>query len=143
MTSQLPMTLLSQKVTTTLGQSETWWILGKVNMGNYADSIIRDGSTIGSGKVLGNIFGGLIREGDARGSGNVLGNVKNGIVRDGSTVGSGDVLFNVKAGKVRDGATLAVGNAFGRLCDFPILGMEREPQAEMVAAHHFFVKKIL
>lgn len=131
------------KVTTTLVQSEIWWILGKVKMGNYVDSIIRDGSTIGSGEILGNVFGGLIRDGETRGSGNVLGNVKNGIVRDGSSAGSGDVLFNVKAGKVRNGATLAAGIALGKLSDFPIPGMEREPPAEIVAAHHFFVKKIV
>jgi hypothetical protein len=66
-----------------------------------------------------------------------------GIIRDGSSKGFGNALFNVKDGVVRDGSSLGFGKTIGKISDFTIKGMERELDAEIVAAYHFLVKKIV
>jgi hypothetical protein len=105
---------------------------------NYDNGILRDGSSIGEGAVLGNISGGIIRDGE----GNALGHVDNGVVKDGASRGSGNALFNVKRGMVRNGSTLGSGLAMGKISDFSITGMALESPPEMVAAYHFLINKI-
>ena len=94
---------------------------------NFKDGIIRDGSSIGSGSVLGNIKGGIIRKGSSStpGYGNAIGNVKNDYVYKGSSTSAG---YGTKVGQVKD---------------FTIRGMEREKDEDMVACYHFLVKKFL
>lgn len=110
-------------------------------MVNFKDGVIRDGSSVGSGNALGNIKDGVIRSGASKGSGNALGNIKDGIIRNGSTKGSGNALFNVKGDVVRNGSSLGSGNIIGKVGDYSIKGMERELDAEIVAAYHFLVKR--
>lgn len=116
---------------------------------NFKDGVIREGNTgIGNGNILGNIKDGVIRKGNyaGTGAGTILGNVKNGIIREGSNAGAGvgKILGNVKDGTIREGnnAESGVGNIIGRSRDFMIKGMEREDEAEIVAAYHFLGKKI-
>ena len=52
-------------------------------------------------------------------------------------------MFNAKGGVVRNGSSIGSGSTIGKLKDFPIKGMERELDAEIVAAYHFLVKKIV
>ena|SRR5690348_10719773 len=105
---------------------------------NFKDGVIRDGSSVGSGKALGNIKDGIIRDGSSKGSGKALGNATDGVVRDGSSKGSGRVLLEVKGDLVKSS-----GRSVGKLSDFSIKGMERELDAEIVAVYHFLVKKIV
>jgi hypothetical protein len=114
-----------------------------LSMANFKDGVVRDGSSIGSGKAMGNIKDGIIRDGSSKGSGRALGNVKDGIIRDGSSKGSGKVLFNVKGDVVKNGSSLGAGRTIGKAIDFSIKGMERELNAEIVASYHFLVKKIV
>jgi len=116
---------------------------GDYKMANFKDGVIRDGSSIGSGRALGNIKDGVIRDGSSLGSGRALGNVKDGIIRDGSSRSSGRALFNVKGDVVRNGSSLGSGNMIGKVGDYSIKGMERELDADIVAAYHFLVKKIV
>jgi hypothetical protein len=120
-----------------------WWQFRRSAMSNFKDGVVRDGSSIGSGHALGNIKDGVIRDGSSSGSGKALGNVKDGVVRDGSSKGSGRALFNVKDGVVRDGSSLGSGRSIGKVSEFTIKGMERELDGEIVAAHHFLIKKIV
>ena len=110
---------------------------------NFKDGVIRDGTSVGSGHALGNIKDGVIRNGTSAGSGSALGNVKDGVIRDGSSKGSGRAILNVKGDTVRNGSSVGSGSAIGKVNDFTIKGMERELDAEIVAAHHFLVKKIV
>lgn len=99
--------------------------------------------------MLGNIKGGVIRRGTSSspGSGQVVGNVKDDVIREGtsSTLGSGRVIGSVKGGVVFKGSssTAGSGTKLGRLPDYTAKGMERERDGEIVAAHHFLVKKFL
>jgi len=74
-----------------------------------------------------------------------MANFKDGIIRDGSSVGSGSALGNVKDGIIRTGncSPAGCGSEKGKVKDYTIKGMEREDDAEMVAAYHFLVKKFL
>jgi len=92
-------------------------------MANYRDGVIRDGSSIGSGRALGN--------------------VKDGVIRDGSSRGSGRALFNVKGDYVRNGSSQGSGSQIGKVKDYNIKGMERELDEQIVAAYHFLIKKII
>lgn len=94
---------------------------------NYKDGVIRDGSSIGRGTVLGNVKDGVIRAG---------GN---------SYIGSGKVILNIKDGVVRASSNSYIGSGDkkGAVNDFKINGMERELDSEMIAAYHFLVKKIV
>lgn len=115
---------------------------------NYQDGIIRDGSNIGYGDVLGNIKDGIIRRCNlaAVGHGDAVGNVTEGIIRSGNltSVGHGDAVGNVKDSIVRRGnlTTAGHGDQIGTVNDFAIKGMAREKDEEMVATYHFLVKKI-
>jgi len=51
--------------------------------------------------------------------------------------------MNVKSDAVRNGASLGGGTVIGKPAAFTIKGMERELDAEIVAAYHFLVKKII
>ena len=112
---------------------------------NYKDGIIRDGRSIGSGSILGNVKGGLIRKGNSSslGSGSIVGNVKDGLIREGSSssLGSGSIIGNIKNGDVYKGSSssLGSGSKIGKVKDFTIPGMEREHDAEIVAAYHFLL----
>ncbi len=64
-------------------------------------------------------------------------------MRDGNSLGAGKVLFNVKDEKVRDGSSLGAGRTIGKVDDFMIKGMEKRPDAEIVAAYHFLIKNIV
>ena len=112
---------------------------GKIN---YKDGIVRDGSSIGSGKILGNFKDGIIRDGQSRGSGRILGNIKDGVIRDGQSLGAGKPLLNIKDGIVRDGQTPGAGRTIGKVSQFTVKGIEREHDATIVAVYHFFVKKL-
>lgn len=116
---------------------------GDITMANFKNGVIRDGSSIGSGRSLGNIKDGIVRDGSSKGAGRALGNVKNGIVRDGSSPGSGKALFNVKGDIVKNGSSPGAGSTLGKIKDYNIKGMERELDEEIVAAFHFLVKKIV
>ena len=118
-------------------------------MANYKDGIISEGFQIGSGTALGNISDGIIREArnySSIGTGTCVGNVKDGIIYKGnySSQGYGDNLGNVKDGIIYKGSWSSPGHGdnIGRVSDFKIEGMEREPEAIMVAAYHFLVKNI-
>jgi hypothetical protein len=128
---------------TNLEISSLHWERRIFSMANFKDGVVRDGSSIGTGKAMGNIKDGIIRDGSSKGSGRALGNVKDGIIRDGSSKGSGKVQFNVKGDIVKNGSSLGAGRTIGKAIDFWIKGMERELEAEMVAAYHFLVKKII
>lgn len=116
---------------------------------NYKDGIVRDGSSIGNGTILGNIKNGIIRKGtsSSAGNGDIQGNVKGGVVRKGasSSIGNGDIIMNIKDGVVRVGSSSSLGNGDkkGSADDYAIKGMERELDADMVATYHFLVKKIV
>jgi len=110
---------------------------------NFREGVVRDGMSVGSGNALGNIKDGVIRNGSSVGSGSALGNVKNGVIRDGSSKGSGRAIINVKGDTVRNGSSLGSGNPIGKVKDFSIKGMERELDADIVAAYHFLVKRIV
>lgn len=116
---------------------------------NYKDGVIRDGSSIGNGSVLGNVKNGVVRKGTSSslGNGDIQGNVKDGVIRKGtsSSLGNGDVILNIKDGYVRAGTSSSPGNGDkkGAVNEFAIKGMERELDSEMVAAYHFLVKKIV
>ena len=110
---------------------------------NYNNGVIRDGSSMGFGKVLGNVQNGLVRDGSSMGFGKVVGNVQDGLVRDGSSMGFGKVVLNITDDYVRNGSSLGFGKTVGKVRDFTIKGMERELDAAMVAAYHFLVKKIV
>jgi hypothetical protein len=92
---------------------------------------------------MANFKDGIIREGSAHGVGKSLGNIKDGIIREGSAHGVGKSLLNVKNGVVREGSSLGIGRTIGKVSDFTIKGMERELDAEIVAAYHFLIKKIV
>ena len=96
-------------------------------MANFKDGVIRDGSSAGTGAPLGNIKGGVIRQGSSSGlgTGRPVGNVKDGVVRAGSSSG------------------LGTGSTKGKVSQYSIKGMERESDAEIVAAYHFLVKRFL
>jgi hypothetical protein len=117
-------------------------------MANFQDGIIRDGSSIGNGDILGNVKDGIIYKGTYPfpGNGDVLGNVKDGVIYKGTYPfpGNGETLGNVKDGIVYKGTYPFPGNGdnIGRVSDFKIEGMEREPEVIMVAAYHFLVKNI-
>jgi hypothetical protein len=111
-------------------------------MANFKDGIIREGSSIGSGSALGNIKDHIVRSGGYLGGGSAVGNIKDGIIREGGYAGGGKAIFNVKDGIVRDGGYLGGGKQIGKVSDYKIIGMERELDADIVAAYHFFVKKI-
>lgn len=121
----------------------------KMLTANYKDGIIRDGSSVGSGSVLGNLKDGVIRKGNSPypGNGDAQGNVKNDVIRKGNSPypGNGDAILNIKGGVVRAGTSPYPGNGDqkGAVTDFSIKGMDRELDSEMVAAYHFLVKKIV
>jgi hypothetical protein len=54
-----------------------------------------------------------------------------------------NALFNVKGDVVKRGPSLGSGNTIGKVGDYSIKGMERELGADIVAAYHFLVKKIV
>ena len=83
---------------------------------------------------------GKIRKGSSTGT-TPLGNVKDGKIREGSSTGATPIL-NVKDGKVRKGSSTGT-TPIGKVQDFMIKGMERELDAEIVAAYHFLIKKIV
>jgi len=66
-----------------------------------------------------------------------------GLLFSGSSKGSGKALFNVNGNVVKNGSSLGSGKTIGKVKDFNIRGMERELDAEIVAAYHFLLKKIL
>ena len=74
-----------------------------------------------------------------------MSNFKDGVIRDGSSAGAGSALGNVKDGVVRagSGTSQGSGSTKGKVKDYTIKGMEREDDAEIVAAYHFLVKKFL
>lgn len=113
---------------------------------NFSNGIIKKGSmSPGSGIPVGNIKNGIIRSGGS--SSPAIGNVKDGIIRSGggsSSPGTGTPIGNVKDGIIRAGnsASMGCGIQLGKVRDYMIKGMEREPEAEIVACYHFFIKKI-
>jgi hypothetical protein len=132
-------------------------------MANFKDGLIRDGDTVGHGKILGNIKDGVIRAGgyDLVGHGRVVGNAKNGVIRAGiGNAGTGSVIGNVKEGiikvgnhiqagfgepighiddcVIKDGITSGIGKTIGK-----VKGAEVCEDEEIVAAYHFLVKEIL
>lgn len=109
-------------------------------MANFMNGVVLDGP---AGKALGNVKDGVIRDGLSKGAGRALGNIKDGIIRDGSSKGAGKASMNVKLGVIRDGSSSGAGRTIGKASDFSIKGMERELDAEIVAAYHFLVKKIV
>ncbi|MGG7056413.1 hypothetical protein [Nitrosomonas sp. ANs5] len=90
---------------------------------------------------MANFKDGVIKDGSSKGTGKALGNVKDGVIKDGLSKGTGKALFNVKGDIVKNGSSLGIGSTIGKVCDFTIKGMERELDAEIVAAYHFLVKK--
>jgi len=60
-------------------------------------------------------------------------------------VGNGDIILNIKDGYLRAGSSssLGSGDKKGNVTDFAIKWMERELDAEIVAAYHFLIKKIV
>jgi len=52
-------------------------------------------------------------------------------------------MANFKDGVIRNGSSISAGNPIGKVSNFTIKGMERELDAEIVAAYHFLVKKII
>ena len=73
--------------------------------------------------------------------------IKDGVIREGSSsgLGTGRPVGNVKDGVVRAGSSsgLGTGSTKGKVSQYSIKGMERESDAEIVAAYHFLVKKFL
>ena len=98
--------------------------------------------------MLGNLKDGIIRKSSysTTGSGNAVCNVKDDIIRESSytSKGSGNAIGNVKDGYVYKSTYTSKGSGtkIGKVKDFTIPGMEREHDAEIVAAYHFLVKKI-
>ena len=117
-------------------------------MANYKNGIIRDGASIGIGKILGNLKDSIVREGtySTSGHGKIVGNIKNDIIREGtySTAGHGKIILNEKNGDVRKGtySTAGHGTKIGKTKDYYIKGMERELDSEIVAVYHFLIKKL-
>ena len=106
----------------------------------------RNGAVIEGGKVLGNIKNGVVRQGSSS-YGDVLGTVKNGIeIREGKS-SYGSVIATVKDGVIKRGYS-SIGKVKNGVVqvggqEFIIKGMEREYDADIVAACHFLLKKCL
>ena len=100
-------------------------------------------------KIVGNVKEHVFRQGTSStpGTGTVDGNVKNDVIRAGlsSTLGTGSILGNVKNEYVYRGSssTPGTGTRVDKVSKFTIPGMERESDADIVAAYHFFIKKFL
>ena len=93
-------------------------------MGNLRKDIYRNGSSDGSGSVVGNIKNGIVRKGgNSGGGGSVVGNVKDGIVRKGGNSGGG-------------------GSTIGKTKDYAFKGSATVGEAEAVALYHFLEKEI-
>ena len=95
-------------------------------MGNLKKDVYRNGSSEGSGTVLGNIKNGVVRKGNSSnaGNGSVIGNIKNGIVRKGSSSNAGN------------------GSNIGKTKDYAFKGSSSVGEAEAVALYHFLEKEI-
>jgi hypothetical protein len=52
-------------------------------------------------------------------------------------------VANFRDGVIKNGSSLGAGSTIGKVKDFTIKGMERELDAEIVAAYHFLVKKLI
>ena len=95
---------------------------------------------------MGNLKKDVYRNGSSEGSGTVLGNIKNGVVRkgSGSIVGSGSVLGNIKNGIVRKGSGSIAGHGsnIGKTKDYAFKGSSSVGEAEAVALYHFLEKEI-
>ena len=100
-------------------------------------------------KIVGNVKDHIFRQGtfSSPGCGTIVGNVKNDIIREGtfSSAGCGKVIGSVKNGYVFRGSSSSagVGTKVDKVGSFTIPGMERESDADIVAAYHFFIKKFL
>ena len=70
-----------------------------------------------------------------------MANYKDGKIREGNSTAS-TPLGNIKDGKIRKGSSTA-SSPLGNVKDFTIKGMERELDAEIVAAYHFLIKNIV
>ena len=46
-------------------------------MANFKDGVIRDGSSVGSGRAIGNVKDGIVRNGSSLGGGSTVGKVSN------------------------------------------------------------------
>ena len=90
-----------------------------------------------------NFVDGVVRTGSFKGMGEPLCNVVDGVVKTGAWKEMGQGLFNVLDGVAREGTMKGLGTSLGKVNKFAIKGMEKELDAEMVAAYHFFVKKIV
>ena len=95
-------------------------------MGNLKKDVYRNGSSEGSGTVLGNIKNGVVRKGNSSnaGYGSVVGNIKNGIVRKGNSSNAG------------------YGSNIGKTKDYAFKGSSSIGEAEAVALYHFLEKEI-
>jgi len=74
------------------------------------------------------------RNGSIYSNGKTIGIVK----KDGSIYSGGKTIGIVK----KDGSIYSGGRTVGKVKDCTIKGMEKEPEAVMVAAYHFLVKQI-
>jgi len=52
-------------------------------------------------------------------------------------------MANFEDGVIREGSAKGFGSTIGKISDLTIEGMERELDAEIVAAYHFLIKKIV
>ena len=95
---------------------------------------------------MGNLKKDIYRNGSSEGSGTVLGNIKNGVVRKGnsSIAGYGSVVGNIKNGVVRKGGSSSAGNGttIGKTKDYAFKGSSSIGEAEAVALYHFLEKEI-
>jgi hypothetical protein len=95
---------------------------------------------------MGNLKKDVYRNGSSEGSGSVVGNIKNGVVRKGSSssLGSGSVVGNIKNGVVKKGSSssLGSGSTIGKTKDYAFKGSSSVGEAEAVALYHFLEKEI-
>ena len=92
---------------------------------------------------MGNLRKDIYRNGSSDGSGSVVGNIKNGIVRKGgNSGGGGSVVGNIKNGIVRKGGNSGGGGSVGKTKDYAFKGSATVGEAEAVALYHFLEKEI-
>ena len=95
---------------------------------------------------MGNLRKDIYRNGSSEGSGTVLGNIKNGVIRKGgsSAAGNGSIVGNIKNGVIRKGGSSAAGNGttIGKTKDYAFKGSSSIGEAEAVALYHFLEKEI-
>ena len=95
---------------------------------------------------MGNLKKDVYRNGSSEGSGTVLGNIKNGVIRKGSVsvAGHGSVVGNIKNDVVRKGSVSVAGHGsnIGKTKDYAFKGSSSVGEAEAVALYHFLEKEI-